>query len=446
MLDEITLRIMHEFNGHWKTGEIPRRLLGSVETSLFEHAAKKLHDRSILSVVGLRRTGKSTLLYQLADMLLRNGTQPKRVFYFSFDETTSKKPEVIDDLIREYFSSVCKEPLDSKETHYIILDEVQKVEDWQGVVKRHYDLKYGIKFVVSGSQTLMLKGKTRESLAGRTRDFTSNPLSFREFLKFKGMKVPHLPAKELYRQFLPEKEKMRNLFEEFLLKGGFPETVGYNAQETQGYIKSVVEKIVFIDIPLQFKVENPEILMRMLELLSSNTAQLFELEKITGTLSINRNTAAAYLSHLENAFLIKLCYNCTKSKAKQLRTRRKAYIADTGIANTMLRKNSLSEDPEYAGLLAETAIFNEIARKHDAFFWRDKSQNEIDILAKINGKISPVEVKYRNEITAKDTSTIERYVKEHKTQGTIVTKDTYKHERRLTFMPAWLFCMSNQDP
>ncbi|MDI6736964.1 MAG: DUF4143 domain-containing protein [Nanoarchaeota archaeon] len=136
-----------------------------------------------------------------------------------------------------------------------------------------------------------------------------------------------------------------------------------------------------------------------------------------------------------------MSYNYTQSKVKQLRTSKKAYINDTGIANSLLKQERI-DSPEYLGQLAETQVYNEISRRHQALFWRDKMQHEVDIIAK-NKRIIPVEVKYRATISTGDIKNMEFFMKKNNTaRGIIVTKDLFREEKRLLYIPAWLFLLS----
>ena len=439
-LDEITLRLIQEFNEHWRTGKIREKLKERFRRRRFYDIVNYLDERQIISITGLRRVGKTTVMYQLMDYLINKEINPKNIFYFSFDEITTKKTEIIDELIRYFISKNGIE----KDGVFIFFDEIQKINDWQAIIKRYYDLKENIKFIVSGSESLILKGETKESLAGRNYEFVMHPLSFREFLEFKGIEIKKENIKELYEELITEKEKFQSLFHEFIISGGFPEMIGKDIEKIQGYIKgSIIEKIIYYDLPKEFRIDNPELLLKILEIASANTGQLFELEKITSSLGISRNTASLYLSYLENAFLINFSYNYTKSKIKQIRTRKKIYVCDNGIINTILKQREVPND--FIGLLAETQIHNEISRKMNTFFWRDKQKREVDIITE-NHVITPIEVKYRNEIEKRDKENIKYFMKKYRlTTGFLVTKNIFNYHEDLKLVPAWLFLLTETN-
>ncbi len=439
-MDEITLRTLHNFNEHWEADKIPERLLKrtAIKRDIFNIVRKSLENRQIISITGLRRTGKTTLVFQLIEYLLAAGISQKNIMYFSFDEITAKNPEIIDELIR-YHHIIMQKNLNDKERRFLFLDEIQKITDWQAIIKRYYDLGYNIKFIITGSESLLIRKKTKESLAGRNYEFLIYPLTFKEYLKFKGIEIKKTEYKEIYYELITTHDIITSLYREYLIKGAFPETVHLNINEAQEYIKSaVLDKIIFSDIPILYKITNPEILYKIIEIASKNSSGLFEINNVIEALNVSRNTASSYISYLENSFLIKFSYNYTKSKLRQLRTSKKIYITDTGIINAVLKQSNI-ESNEEMGRLAETQIFNFISRENSTFFWRDKKQNEIDIIV-ANNELFPIEVKYRNEINKKDLNAINLFAKKNKVKKSIlITKSKLSEINKTKLIPAWLF-------
>ncbi|MCD4846456.1 MAG: AAA family ATPase [Methanosarcinales archaeon] len=117
--------------------------------------------RQIIGIIGLRRTGKTVLLKQLIDSLIKNGQRRDRILYFSFDEEAVS----IEDVIVEFQSRIGVDIYEAGMVH-IFLDEIQKIDGWQNRVKYYYDTYSHMKFFVSGSSSLFLRKKAEESLAG----------------------------------------------------------------------------------------------------------------------------------------------------------------------------------------------------------------------------------------------------------------------------------------
>ena len=209
--------------------KLPKRDLYHVLADSFGHSL-------ILNIIGLRRVGKSTLLKQLIGKLLADGVKSKNILYFLFDFSTQPQKSVfLDEVLATYFEEILRIPRYSPDEQvYIFLDEIQYIENWQSVLKRYYDLSNKrIKFIVTGSQSVLLKEKHQESLAGRIFDFYLPPLSFREFIKVNNEGVKTIDQFDLFN--LPQVfgeiggyntfygQKLVELAKEFITVGQFPE-------------------------------------------------------------------------------------------------------------------------------------------------------------------------------------------------------------------------------
>ena len=134
---------LEKFNPWWGKGAVPAELLGKHQRQVLDEAAKQMDRRFIVLIYGLRRVGKTTVLYQLIDSLLKKGVKPTNILYYSFDE----QPASIGEVVSVYEEKVLKARIgDGK--NYLFLDEVQKVKDWQSKLKVLYDLNPGLKILV----------------------------------------------------------------------------------------------------------------------------------------------------------------------------------------------------------------------------------------------------------------------------------------------------------
>lgn len=167
-----------KYNLHWREGF---NYGYEKKRELFDELARHLDSRQVLGIIGLRRTGKTVLLKQFIDHLIKQGTKRDRILYFSFDEEAVSLDDVVGD-----FQSRIGMDIQSAGRLYLFLDEIQKLEGWQNQIKYYYDTYPNLKFFVSGSSSLFLRKKAEESLAGRIFLFHLPVLSFIEFLHFKG--------------------------------------------------------------------------------------------------------------------------------------------------------------------------------------------------------------------------------------------------------------------
>src|SRR3989338_212224 len=358
-----------DFNPWWK-GEFKARFK---EREIYQKIQKFLALPQIITLTGLRRVGKTTLIYKLVEDAIRKGADPKNIIYFSFDEF---KEIEIRDILKEYESLMGKDF--KNDNHWLLLDEIQKLNYWEEQLKSIYDL-FGkkVKIIISGSESLFLRRKSKETLAGRIFEFKMETLTFQEFLWFKNIvfKPVNLYHKEL-----------SQLFEEFTFTQGFPELVGINDKEIiKKYVREgIIEKVIYRDIPGLFKVKDASIIEKILNLFSEEPGQLVEISELAKELKISRQTLSNYLSYLEDSFLVRKLYNFSKSRRKTERKLKKYY--PSVVSPDLL----FSEDNLPKSKVFEWQIVSQL---NAGFFWRDPYQHEVDIIL-TNREIMPVEVKY----------------------------------------------------
>jgi len=336
---------------------------------VYEEIKKFMKNRQIISLTGLRRTGKTTILLKVVKDSI-TGYGKENIIYFSFDDFRDAR---LNEVIDAYFGLMKK---NSSESLLFLFDEVQKVPGWEEQLKRIYDENKKFKFVISGSESLFIRKGTRESLAGRMFEFQIKTLCFKEFLDFKGKNFNNLI---LY------KKEILSEFKDFLNCNGFPEIINENKEFIKKYIKeNVVEKIIYRDIPQIIPIENPEILSQMFNIIAKEPGQMIQMDKIAKELSISRQTASNYLDYLEKSFLIRKLYNFSRN-ARKTQTRLKRYYPVILFSEEV-------ENREIFGKVFETFVVNELNAE---FFWRDTYKNEVDIILK-NKEITPIEIKVSN--------------------------------------------------
>lgn len=423
--------MIEKHNFHWREGffyGFPKK------RGLFDVLVKEIKTRQIISVIGLRRTGKSTLLKQLIDHLIGSEKVERRdILFYSFDEEQPK----IEEIIGEYETITGKGILKAKKGRvHVFLDEVQKLENWQNQIKYYYDNYHdNIKFFVSGSSSLFIKKQATESLAGRIYQHVLEPLSFGEFLIFRGneelIEKAGLLKEELKREFLAYQKRQ------------FVEIVNESEDRVGEYARTMVEKIVYQDIPKIFPVEYEELLIKMLGIIASNPGMLSDYESISRDLGISRITLSNYFFYLEESFLIRKLYNFSRNALTSEKRMKKFYLATTAFFPFL---NAGVDESK----LIENLIINAINAK---FFWRTPQKYEVDAVLLENGgkAIVPVEIKYRNKIVEKDLKNLLRFCENFNVKkAVLVTKDTEKREEfesnpgkaiKVEFVPAWKFLL-----
>lgn len=410
-------------NPWWQLEEI-EEIRGFKERYLLKDIKKYLFDPQIIAILGLRRTGKTVLLLQIIKKLLSK-ISPKKILYFSFDEILGKDPEIIEKVVEIYENEILKADLKNV---YIFLDEINHLENWQVILKRYYDLKRKIKFFVSGSSSIYLK-KTKESLAGRIYEFNLFPLDFGEYLYLKGIDIKDTNLERL----ILKKELNRYLF-----SGSLPEIIGEtDFSKVKKYVNSIIDKIIFYDIPKVYEVGQPEILKAILSFIAQRPGMILGYQNLASNLKVTYQTISKYVEYLEKSFLIKLVYNFRGSPVARARKLKKAYLGSINLISGFL--DSEKELLEKLPLLAE----NSVCLSLDAnWFW--KKYTEVDFYH----KNIPIEIKYtETKPDIKNSLLAAKALKARKIL--IITKDIEGKEKRkgieIDYLPLWKFLLLSNE-
>ncbi|MDP1743805.1 MAG: ATP-binding protein [Candidatus Amesbacteria bacterium] len=357
-----------------------------------------LHDttniKQMVSLTGMRRTGKSTLIRQIIASLLTN-TPVTSIMYFSFDEpTVREEKDTLEKLITVYIQNILRKQIhEIDETCYIFLDEIQLVPYWQDILKRYYDLNWHLKFVLTGSSSLFLRTKSKESLAGRIFEKQLSPLSFVEY------------------QILSPKGS----FEDYLDFGGFPELLELNdLSKKREYLKYwIIGKILEVDLPNLGGIRLVADFERLFWSLLPNTGQIIRFPKLGTDLGIKRNTLFRYLSLLQGSLLINSVANIAGSFRSTSRTLRKLYPASSNFL-------ALSPTESTRGAQAETYVAQTLINKFGAVNLYNKRGQEVDFV--LPEQKLAIEVKYQNTIHKEDYKFLIQFAKEKNYQPLLVTK------------------------
>lgn len=388
------------------------------ERSIYPQILRVNKEKQIISLCGLRRTGKTTLLMKIiSDLMEKNPADD--ILYFSFDDYDQQEIYPILDAF---------EQIHKKKPRYLVFDEVQKLPNWAEKIKILYDTgKY--KIFVSGSESLFLKKGTHESLAGRIYEFEIKPLTFMEYLAFTNH--ANLATKPL----LYEKELVQKL-EKYIETAGFPELIGKPAPLAREYLRSaVINKIIYQDIPRIFPIEDASKLAAVLNIIIDQPGMLLELDSLSRELGISRQTLSKYVEYLENAHLVFRLYNYSRNTSTSEKRLKKIYPT---FATPLLASN---QDDATKGKILETVC----ARNTDAqFFWLNPQKDEVDVVLETKNGLLPIEVKRSNQPRAGKglAKFCEKYACK---DAIIVTKTTHKTEKisntTTRQIPAWEFLL-----
>lgn len=410
---------LQELN-HWWTEKVVRKeFVPGTYRKLFFGIKKDFNRKQIQVIIGIRRVGKSTILFQIIHNLIKSGTNPLHIIYCSFDEPELQEKR-IENILKDY--SKITDTDYKKEKLYLFLDEAQKAANWVESIKLIYDNLPNIKIMVSGSASLNIITEAKRSLAGRTIYYELKPLNFEEFLHFKGIEIEK-------KRFLLYKDTLEKEFDKFLLRP-FPELVHEKDNSfIKNYIRnSIIEPVILKDIPKEFKEVDIFLLEKLVNIFLTNPGQYLSLDELAKELGRAKTTLYKAIFYLEFSFLIRRVLNFRPSIRAVSRKLSRVYAYHPALTLPF-------KIPEEK--YAENLVLFEL---NTNYYWREK-EKEIDFLK----GFMPIEVKYKSNIDKQDIRWINYFIKKYGKKLNVkkaymVTKNTEGKIGCVYLIPIWQFC------
>lgn len=326
----------------------------------------------IVTLTGVRRAGKSTLLLQLIDKLIQDDVPRNNTIYVNFED-----PKFYNflnmDLLDNIWESYC-DYLKPKGRVYLILDEIQKITGWENWARAKYDRKENIKIFVTGSNAELLSSEFASVLTGRHLELFITPLSFREFLRFRDIEVE---TDKLW--LLKNKGRLKNLALEYLHSGGFPKIILTGDELLRKELLSqYFNDILSRDIVNRYKVKDADKLEKLALFYGTNFTRRYNYNKIKRLTDfhLSLDSIQRFSQYLKNAFLIDFLPRFSYSLKDQMQTDRKVYFVDNGMHNAIAFKFSKDK-----GKLLENAVFQQLKRqKKEVYYFHEKQ--EVDFVCK----------------------------------------------------------------
>ena len=384
---------------------------------------------------GVRRAGKTTLIYQLIDDLINNqNVESEKILFVNCDE-----PELnaTDNLLKKVMDTY-RQDICSEDYTYLIFDEIQNVAGWEKWIKSLYDTKkYYI--VISGSSSHLLDSNLSHLISGRYLKINVFPLDFSEFLQFNDINIK---TDKIFTA--ANKDMILNKLKHYLQDGGFPRvTLEKDAELKNEYLKSYYDSVVYKDIVLLYKIRNVKILRDLVYYLCTNFTSLYSYKKLTELLKIDYATLREYLYYIEQAKMLFEVHYFSYSVKAQSRNNKKIYCIDNGLRNAVSFK--FSEDE---GRLAENLVFVELMRRErEVYYW--KGNDEVDFVVKNeDGSLSSINVAYTNDVEEIEVSGLVEFkdvFADRVGELIILTKDVAKTEGGVQFVPLWKWILGIEN-
>jgi predicted AAA+ superfamily ATPase len=368
--DEKILEILNSYNRFWATGQvdagIPRDLIG--------RCARQLETKEALLLKGVRRSGKSTLMAQLIRFLLEQGKEPARILRVNLEEPLFAAE--YSNALLERIYRIYREHVAPPGRCYLFLDEIQNVDGWEKWVRARGETE-PVKMVITGSSSRLLSRETGTKLTGRHVSFEVFPLSFAEFLRFKDV---NLTSRADYYRL---RDRVRNLFLEYVRFGGFPEVVLRQDDEDKLLLlKQYFEDIIQRDIVARQDIRDGLTLQNLALYLLTNIGRLTSVSSLKKNFGVSQDKIEHYTSALLESCLLHRVAKFDFSVKRIVRARFKPYCIDTGIRNRAAF--SFSGDQ---GWLAENVALNHLRGLHEEIYYGANGA-EVDFIVKEGMRIS----------------------------------------------------------
>jgi len=444
-------------------------------------------------ILGPRGVGKSTILFELIRELLGlpeevpkdwkpadmrgTGIPEKRILYVIFDEPVLRKL-TIREILDSYAKLVLGEDLSRlKVETYVFLDEVQNVADWGEQVTSIQNLKFPIKFFITGSSSSGMLDEAAKA-ARRVQLYHMLPLKFADFVTYKlwddaklreiltGISVRRTEIIDAYKENDPEKVRdlylrlyadlkfwqtdIERLFGEYLVKGGYPGLMDVDYAKGAAILKDTYYLGLRKDALRAKGVGDPAGLSALAQYVAAISGSRTNLTSLKNNSLPGSNTDVVkrYLYHLESCYLASR--SMLYSRSNKTSDEFKIYLNDVALRNLLIgRFNELlaSDQSEYGHSL-ETLIYDHMKRLQfkvmpqvELTYWIDKrSKKEVDIILRLNDRTMPVEVKKEDNPSIQDVRALGVFCKKD-CVGTVVCGKKLDLHDRIVFVPHWLFAL-----
>jgi len=395
--------------------------------------------RKALVFIGMRRSGKTWMLYQLIKDLLAQGVDISKVVYINFEDErlSDMQKDNFQDILTAYFQ-LYPDYIQRKDIHFFF-DEIHEIPLWEKFIRRLLDQCH-MNLYITGSSAKMLSKEIATTLRGRTYPIEVFPFSFSEVLRQKNVSTTGAMIGRTKNQIIHH-------LKIFLERGGFPETIDCSAQEHRTLLQEYTSTVLYRDIVDRYGVRNILVLKHLLTHCLRNSATQFSITKMHHTfksmgIEASRMAMYEFMNYFEDAYCIFSLDQFTLSLRKPSQSIKKIFAIDQGLITSVTLASRLDES-----IQLETAVFAHL-RRHSSqlYFYRSPEGKEVDFVSILDDQTCHL---YKVSLTIADASTrkreidaLERAMEELKLEvGTIVTFDESEvisvSNGTIQVIPAW---------
>ena len=407
----------------WRSGTIPTP--PAIHRHLLESFLSSADEPYVSILLGARATGKTTLIYHLVERLISESKlAPEDIFYFDLDTMRCKD-------ILESNTSLLKFIKGADRRKIVIIDEIQRLPEPGLFLKSVYDLHLPIKLFVTGSSSLEIRSRIKESLAGRRITFHLWPVGPWEWEGFTGQDV-------------------WNEEQPYLRWGGYPQAVmASDPVKKSGYIVEIQRAYLDRDIETFLRVERIDAFETLARLLSRQVGQLVNLNEMSNTLQISYDTTARYLRYLQETFVIFIVRPFFKNLRSELTKMPKVYFADLGWRNLLAGVidaawESMDTGPVYENFVA--IALHHLVPGNVVRFWRTEGKAEVDFVIEFKGNLVAIEVKGSSMKKANIPPGLRSFIKEYHPAIALVLNCSLDTETSVEGVPVRFISFKNWLP
>ena len=338
--------------------------------SIFIENLKKFKDEQIIKILcGVRRCGKSTILKTYKDELISLGVKKQNIIEQLYSSMEINEDFDYKNMHKELLSLI--ENADKNQKVYLLLDEVQEVENWEKCVNSLFETQ-NVDIYVTGSNSKLLSSEISTYLTGRFVQIPIFTLSFSEFIDFK-------------KHYFPTNTEisLEKYFEQYLKSGGFPfiAKTNHNQEENYQIIDGIYSTVVTRDISKRHNISNLEMFNRVVRFILENLGKNFSAKTIfdffkSQQRSISIETIYNYLAWLEEAFIIYRCNRFDIQGKNVLKTQEKYYLSDIGF-----KYSQFGFSPKSIASVLENIVYLELRRRGFTVYIGKFADKEIDFIA-----------------------------------------------------------------
>ena len=360
-----------------------------------ENIKKLLFKKNMIVILGPRQAGKTTLTKKIISEYKEEGE------YFDCQIADVRKcfelgrPDLLFEL--------------TKGKKIVAFDEAQTVQDIGAILKVFHDTYPEIQVIATGSSSFDLSNKINEPMTGRIFEFILLPLSLDEISK--------------------NKEITREDLNQYMVYGTYPAVVGAESEiERIAVLRNLATNYLYKDIFIFESIRNPRIFEQLVIMLAHQIGSIVSINELSLSLGISRPVVLKYLRLLEQSFIIKIVYTYSNNARKELKKAFKVFFYDNGVRNALVSIDPDIEKRADKGALFENFFIGERIKNStlnfiptEIMFWRNRAGFEIDVIERVQTKITGFECKWKDENVV-----FTQFLKEYPhTEVSVVTPENY---------------------